>query len=308
MIFDRLKWVAVFATLLLLPVVSTAQEQATVDASGVKTAGDTSFIYQTVAVPFRPLQVFLLVEASPGRVLQFSGQSVARYPEEEDKADRMLVAAELPLEILSKKSDAFYHTFFLVGENTQFAATPVRKWKKELFLAEESNPKAYDKKLEMLSKELKDQKDAEAALEKEFSMLREDASKIAGVSEIIDLKTRLTSLKGFEKDQTAEALRLKTLVEHGHDLKDPSGINAHYQELSVQLEEMAKATAMADRLNVRRREAARSTLKTKLDLIKRYKTIDTEALAQEVLRLRARRRSLERRAQQQSGVSESDEF
>ena len=62
-----------------------------------------------------------------------------------------------------------------------------------------------------------------------------------------------------------------------------------------QLKAAAQATAMADRLQARKKQAAVSQLNQKLALIKQTSGDDPAQLAKQVLKVRAQRRALEQK-------------
>ena len=128
-----------------------------------------------------------------------------------------------------------------------------------------------------------------------LELMRDRASRIAGVDEIVDLKLQIGALEGGGEGNQEEQERLRSLIARAREFTDSPESDARRRELQTQLEETAKATAMADRLNARRREAARETLNRQLALIREMRSLSRAELAQSVLQLRARRRGLERR-------------
>lgn len=104
----------------------------------------------------------------------------------------------------------------------------------------------------------------------------------------------------FEKQR--EILRLERVIERGRQFDAPENITAMRLELGSHLRETAQVTAAADHLTRRKLDAARGRVRAKLKLIEQLKAEDSEALARELLSLRAKRRELESRL----GVSRRD--
>ena len=143
-------------------------------------------------------------------------------------------------------------------------------------------------------------------MEKQLSQLREQASKIAEVDEIIDLKSELTNVRGFDEQKSAEIERLRTLVAEGRDAADPKNLVSIRATLAENLAGIAKVTALSDRLSGRRREAAAASYRRKINLVRESEGIDPELLAQEALDLRRRRKELEARLSKGGAAAEAE--
>ena len=124
---------------------------------------------------------------------------------------------------------------------------------------------------------------------------REAASKIAGVDDLIDLKTELASLKGFDDRKAAELDRLREMVKRGRFSPEPESADQLRMQLSQQLRDAARVTADADRMGMSQRESATANYRRKIELVKQAEGVNAEELAQDVLVLRKRRRELEAR-------------
>lgn len=254
---------------------------------------DVGVIDQLVTLSFYPKQVILLLETSVGNVRRYSGMFVSAT-QEKPVGDRYLLGSPIPRTLLSRLPDPVRYVFFIIDDQGNMATTPVRQLSKKALLRNGRAVRVLVDYVNAAALQLKEEDEALRTLLENTRPVRERASQIAGVDDIIDLKMELAKLQGFDEENVAEVSRLKTLVERGRNLPDMPNLYPLIQELSLHLEEAAKVTAMADRLNTRRRETALSGLQKKLALVKEAKNYDREALARDVLRLRERRRELER--------------
>ena len=257
-------------------------------------------IDQAVASSFRPESVFLLV-AGAG-VKEFPAVFLTRGGSGLDQGGEILAASLLP------QAESLSFSFFLKGHDLSFAATPVRTWSRESIRKNTVSYSELTAEVSTLSRQLKDKQTLVAKVEQELDSLRSKASAVAGVDEIIDLKIELARLRGFGDQKAAERERLRDLVSIGRKRTDPEGVDALRQELSLHLADTARATAMADRLRVRRKEAARATLDKKLAFVKEMSRYNPEELAAEVIRLRNRRRELEARLNLRPAPAEQNDF
>lgn len=263
--------------------------------------GQYGILDQAIAPEFAPQGGFVLYSPVVGVVRE---QLAAVIPNGGGEGERQFLAgAAVPLTGLSEDLS---FTFFLRGESGEFLASAVRTWS-------ENTVKKNTSPLERLSSDARQMAEGVAASERELlevdsslKALRERASAVAGVDEIVDLKMELARLKGFGDARDQEQQRLRELIERGRTTPDPTDVDERRQELSRHLQDAARVTATAARLSARRKEAAKTTIEQKIALIKEMSGQNPEALAQELLRLRERRKALEAQLQPQSAPS--DEF
>ncbi len=258
---------------------------------------EVAIIDQVIAVPFQPTRAFLLVEESLGQVRRLPAQVISGNRPEALLLgkDRYLAGAAISRTLLNQLPERLGFVFFLIGADSVVATTPVRYIDKESIVENSKRVELLEDRLQSFQAKLHLEEQKLQMLEHEMRPLREEAAKIAGVDDIIDLKMELTRLKGFGEENVVEIERLKTLLELGRTMSDPPDIYQRKQKLSEHLREAAKATAMADRLNERRRAAAVSSLEKKIAMVRETKNYDREALAKQVLFLRAKRKQLEAR-------------
>lgn len=255
-----------------------------------------AIISQTISAEFFPIEAFILLESGTAEVRQYPAEAVLRAPAvgKEDKT-RLFVGAAVPLSVLPDESLTHHYTFFLIGEGAKFAATGMQQWQREKVDTELNTVSSLESHLNQDLSEIRmmeiEAKEVTESLEK----LRDEASRVAAVDEIVDLKMQIAIFDTGGDDYKEDRKRLAKLVSLGRRMKDPENINEHLKMLSEQLSQTAQATAMADQLNNRRKEAAKASLTRKLGLIREMKDVDEGTLARNVLALRQRRRLLESR-------------
>jgi len=292
-----------------------ASAQNTVENSGaskVYSLGNNLGMFSEVArIDFAPSALHVLVASNTG-VIRRLRAGATPFPDEqlrEDIIDRaFLLAAPFALDTLQSDETTFFATFFLSGKNSSFATTKIKRWTLADLKDNSAGLQVLTRKLEDLRRNVKIKQSRADTLEEELTGLRKKASKIAGVSELIDLKLQLDSLQGTEEERTAELERLDHLVSTGRRWADPEGIDTIRQELGVHLKEAAKATSVADRLNRRKSRIAEQGFRRKLRLINEMKSVDMAEMAQKVLSLRRRRHALERRLKIGSVDEVNDQF
>ena len=258
--------------------------------------GEAPVIYQTISLGFSPQKSFLLVGGRSGDVQQFPAEFVrtARRAREQGEDIQLLVGARVPERLTEIGEQQIFFTFFLLGEESTFAATPVRGWNGDDLQERAATEEQIRGAMKELEKKIALKREQVSELDRSLETMRDRASSIAGVDDIIDLKMKITRLEGYGQENNAEVERLRKLVERGREQAEPEDIYQRLQELSFHLKEAAQATAMADRLNARRQTAAKLRLRQDLALIREMREQDVTELAQEALKMRSRRRELER--------------
>ena len=259
---------------------------------------NVGILEQTIAVPFEPVSLYALQEISLGQIRQYravAAQISSPEEAEQSKSVQLIVGAPIAKDAEADDAGVFHFTFFLTDLNGQFAATEVKGWSWKR-LAENTLPGALlERNGAAYAQEISMQQTKNVEMEKQLSTMREQASKIAEVDEIIDLKSELSNVRGFDEQKSSEVERLKTLVAEGRDLADPPDLVRIKATLAENLAGVAKVTALADRLSGRRKDAAAASYRRKINLVRESEGIDPELLAQEALDLRRRRKELEAR-------------
>ncbi|MCB0323311.1 MAG: hypothetical protein KDD69_07035 [Bdellovibrionales bacterium] len=271
---------------------------------------EVAIIDQLVSYEFDPVTVLVLRESASGRVEQFRAEAVAldSVQAAEPTARSYLVGAPVPLVQSDSDQSNFHFTFFAASRDAAFAATAVKGWTRAELVENSPDAPELKRRIAAIEQELKILRVRAIDLEEQLAELRGKAAKIANIEAIIELKAKIATRQSREEDLTEEMERLRALIETGRQLEDPPQVDEWRHELSEHLREAAKVTAVADRLNRRKREAALQSFLQKLNLVKEMQQADPEALAQEILALRKERRELERRLGITSGEAAVNDF
>ncbi len=254
-------------------------------------------IEQTIAVPFKPVSAYALVESSAGEVRQYHAVAVPMGggTTSIEAGQTVLVGAVLPVPAKAAPEGLFHFTFFLANTSGEFAATEVRSLTWKALQANALTVDAMEQEITRYEKDLPERREENMQLEARLAQLREKASKIAGVDDLIDLKSELANLKGFDEKKIAELDRLHLLVRAGEQRALPPQADDKRMELGDQLRSAAQVTAEADQLGLTKKESVEGAFRRKLELVRQAQGVNAQELAQEVLRLRKHRKELEAR-------------
>ena len=253
------------------------------------------FIDELIALDITPEKVFSLVEIAPGEVERYPAKfldyyETIRYPKVVGDTNHWIVASPLTL---PKETQSLTFTFFLIAEDGYFAGTPVVNRSLEQIIDERKPTSQLEEEVRQSRKKLLSQVKMLEGLDEELAELREKASKVVGIENIVDLNMELSELEGFSSELESEKERLEELIKIGRKAKQPANLAQKRRELQAFLKEAAKVTAMADRLNKKKKNAALSTLRKNISLVKQTSGYNLQLLSQEVLKLRRQRRKLE---------------
>lgn len=254
-------------------------------------------ISQTIGVPFKPVSAFALVESRVGEIKQYKAIAIPKPLSTNLQGNQTYLAASpIPAHSLNDTANnSLRFAFFLASVNGEFAAGEVTELSYDQLKAESISIDELNQAILKYEKELPDLRTDNADLEAQLMELRDKASKIANVDDIIDLKVELENLKGFDEKKIVELDRLRALINLGRTSAEPTEADKIRTNLISQLTESAKITAFADRIANRKRDSALANYRRKVNLVKTAEGVDAETLAQEVLALRKRRRELESR-------------
>ena len=258
----------------------------------VLAAENKYIVDQTISVPFSPSEVKAIISGAPGEVSIFKSEfvEISAHRTKEGKSYLVHVGSMFPSAVLS--GDSLEVVFTALSKDGDLMVAPTRTWKKEDLDKLASLREGLLADTDKLRFEVARSKSEVTDIDKSIKELQVKASEIAGVEEIVALKLELSELRGAGESGESEKERLKALVEKGRSTTDPEGIHELLKELANQLAKTAEATAMADRLNERKKSAAMATLNQKLELIKEMEALDSQELAERALLLRARKRAL----------------
>ena len=285
-----------FGLVALFPRFAAADEMAPAFAKGA------GIVDQIISVSFEPQVYFILREAGPGVVKQYKAAALELH-DAEPGSRKFIVGSYIP-----SGTDDFHFSFFLAAENSAFAASEIKRWNEDDLRKNTTSTTVLEQRIAELEDKIKIKRVEAADLEEQLTGVRARASELAGVDKIIKLKTKLHNLEQTAGHDKSETERLKELTDNGRELEDPEDIDQYRKELSANLEEAAKVTAVAERLNQRKKESAKSSFMKKVELVKQMDTSDPDDLAREILQLRRKRREFENRLGLTSEDGGSREF
>lgn len=273
-------------------------------------------LQQAIVVPFEPVSIYALQEVGPGTVKQYRAVSYTPGDAKAPPGSNVALTVGAPVRRGADANDSgvFHFTFFVTGLEGQFAATEMKAWTWKKLVENTLPFSVMEREIEIDQRSVAALEQSSNDVEAKLAQLREQASKIAEVDELIDLKMELSNTKGFDEKKLDEITRLRRLAELGRTIGDVSAVDEMRVQLSTQLAEAAKTTALSDRLNRSKRDAAAASYRRKLEIIRRNEGIDQQELAQEILQLRRRRKELEALVAERSGegggpsVERSEEF
>lgn len=265
-------------------------------------------VQQTIAVPFKPVSVYALVDFGKGKINQFPGTFVPyQSASGDDRNSRVAVAAVVPLPVPAPPSDqSFRFTFFLASLDGEFAATEVADMTWDQLQQVPHSVEAINAEIEQLQKRIPQQKEKNSVTQKKFTELRDKASQIAQVDDLLDLRSELENLKGNDDKKSDEVDHIREAIRLGYRTPASPAVDAVRLDLLGQLYAAARVTAFVDREADLKRSSAEMSYQRKLELIRETENLDPDALAQEALQLRERRRALERQLHENGGEEDRD--
>lgn len=254
-------------------------------------------IEQTISVPFRAVTVYALVETAMGEIRQYRAIAVPASvgATEIEAGQPVLVGAVVPVSSSVSPDAVFHFSFFATGVNGDFAATEIQSLTWKALLSSGYEIDTLKEETAKLEQSLPTQREENLKLESQLSQLRDQAAKIAGVDDLIDLKSELDSLKGSDEKKAVEVDRIKLLSRNGFESAPPKNADESLMDLGAQLRLAAKVTAEADKVGLNKKGSAEAEYRRKLELVRRAEGADPQALAQQVFNLRKRRKELEAR-------------
>lgn len=266
-------------------------------ATAESDAAQVGILDHVFSVPFEPKQVILIKEYPKGLVRMFNAECLGVKTENPGKqeASQVLCASKVDLNDADEDSKPFQFSFIVKGRPGEVFGSKISKITDKEIVKNTRTQEEYAVRKTRLEEKIVREQAVMEQLGLELKILRVKASQVAGVSDIVSVRGELSSISSGGERLEQEKRRLETLVKRAQELPDPVDINTRRKALSLDLKEAAKVTAMADRLNRRRKEAATGSLNDKLAMIKEAESVDIEALGQEVVRLREKRKQLEAR-------------
>lgn len=246
-----------------------------------------------------PEKVSILVEESLGMVRKYPAISVsyadALTMSKNEKFKHRHKWQLGGLYNLSPQIEEVSFSFILADQYSSFAATPIKKARKEDLKDNSLSIEEIKHETAMVQKELLKQVEELEKAEEELKSLEKKAKESRDIGNIVSLKMELEKLNTFSGSSKSEIDRLTSLIKTGRVWKDKSGLRANRKILQDQLRDAAEITSINLRLNKRKRKAAINQVKQKINLVKANKNVDTDELSKKLWKLKRKRKELESR-------------
>ena len=268
---------------------------------------DTGIISELVEVSFLPIGVNLFVVNQNEKIEKYRAEFVT--VESITNGYRIYAGGRIGVNRKGSTDQPVLVTFVFEGNNNEMAATPVKSWTLDSINRNTKSINQLSQGSEIIKEKIAAAQAQMTELDRRARDLRDIVSQIAGVEEIVKLKTELAAIKARITDLNADKARLHNLIDIAKTKSEVDDIDILRRELSVHLTEAAKATAMADRLTKRKQKAALQSVQEKMAVIKETAHEDPKALARLALELRSERKRLEMRLEDGKSMSaDQNEF
>lgn len=234
-----------------------------------------------------PHDSYILSEDSLGEITQYPTQ--VEFLGNSEEQSIFILGSLVP----NPERSSFHFSIFTKDLNENAHATRVSEWSSARLLANTPDELELRKLIDDTESRIKQEIGERDIVESKLDPLQTEISQVGMVKEITDMKLQLSAMDDFMADYETLKAELDTRLNRGRSLVDPKDIDEKRKTISEHLREAAQITSVADRLNRRREDAALQNFKRKLTAVKEMKNVNMQDLAQEVLRLRRKRRELE---------------
>lgn len=285
-----------FATFALVIAMTAAHAQDPLAANSVDDLKCIRIIDEVVPVAFEPKDIFLLLAVQPNSIIAFPLHRAPQPLPRKSIADplEILVGTQFCDPRLMSPTVDFYYSVVALDGQGQFAATPVARMTGKELLENTKSVDTLQENIDAIKAQLSSADLAEAKIDPELAQLRMGISQLVKIDDLVQLRLMVSYLEADVAKKFEEIKRLQDLLAAGRAQGEEESYGDLRQDLSMRLRETAQVTAMADRLQNRKKRAAQTALEYKMNLIQTTQGVDPNSLAREVLRLRAERQNLER--------------
>lgn len=153
---------------------------------------------------------------------------------------------------------------------------------------------AIEEQIKTATQELKSEERLAKSEDERLEMLKTQALQMTGVDDLVELNTELDSLNDAPVLTDAELIRLDQLYKLGAKDVADSVIADSITDLNRQLFQVTKLTTKIDRTERSKMSRRHTDVEGRIQMIRESLSIDSEEIAREVVRLRARRKELEK--------------
>lgn len=205
--------------------------------------------------------------------------------------DIMLTA---PIDLTGVNSEEkFLYSFSAVKPSGEVVHFPVRGAIYEEIRAEAVSITALDEKIKAATQELKREDRFAKSEDERLETLKTQALQMTGVDDLVELNTELDSLNDAPVLSDAELSRLNELYKVGsRSVADPITAES-ISDLNKQLFQITRLTTDVDRAERSKMSRRHTDVEGRIQMIRESLSVNSEEIAREVVRLRARRKELE---------------
>ena len=153
---------------------------------------------------------------------------------------------------------------------------------------------AIEDQIKLGNQELKREDRLAKSEDDRLEQLKGQALQMTGVDDLVELNTELDSLTDVPVLTDAELSRLNSLYAQGRTSLADQTVNETIPELNRQLFQVAKLTTKVDQAERAKLSQHHTDIGRRIAMIRESLSLNSEEIAQEIVRIRARRRELEK--------------
>ena len=269
---------------------SVALSQPQIDSS---IPAGLCFVAESIELTFKPTKSRVYIETG--------FRDVQAYPAEtfvvEERANRcdVVSGAVVDWNRFDMNGKSFSVAFVFEDDAGNFSSFPVKSVSNDDCLKKTVGTDSSRGQGEDLRQQVQSSEQSILLLERRGKDLRDKVSLIAEVDKIIQVRSEIAAAKARVSDLSIDKQRLQRLIAQSKTMPELEDVDILRRELSMHLQEAAKATATADRLNKRKKDVAMHEIQNNVALIKETNIDNPQDLARTALELRAERKRLEMR-------------
>ena len=262
------------------------------------------FVAESIELPFKPTKAHAYIETRFKDVQVYPAETYVI--EEHLGKSEIVVGAMIEWNRFDMNGKAFLLAFIFEDDEGKFSGFPVHTVSNDDCLRKTVGISALREQSETIEQQVKDLEQNSLILDQRLKELRDKVSVLVGADKIIQVRSEVAANKGRVSDLTIDKQRLERLISQSKTMPEMEDVDILRRELSVHLQEAAKATATADRLNKRKKEAAMHEIQNNVALIKETNQDNPQDLARMALELRAERKRLEMRLGSSASESQNE--
>lgn len=259
-----------------------------------------------VYLDFKPTAVFAIVEDELGKLTRYPAFLPQMFIEGERRFFQSKEYYVLSPIKIKTSSNLIRFLFVFIGEDFKLASSRVKESEsKDVVLAASSIPE-LNSRVSLKSVELTKVNLKLKELEDSYASIELKAIELASLDRLIEMSQEMEARKFVMEKNKQEKERLQELIEEGRSYESKLDLDELRKQLAIDLQETAKATAVADRLALRKKRSAVSNMQKKLLRIQESRNIDIEGLMRELSALKNKRKELEKELKMESSPEDRE--